>query len=165
MPKSGPLLVVLFVLVMGAGASVALRSADADPPSAAPPRGDSLAEPPPPVVEFGEQGWLHRTLTVEAVGETVTVEMRIVWADGVGHVRVFGGDAAGRHQEVVTDEVRSGTALTSSLAHFQRMYDELRATGGTTELHDGVTIARQVIDTPDGVATDLWRIGEGDPEW
>ena len=101
---------------------------------------------------------------VPAIGPVeVVVELRIAWRDGVGHVRVVGRDSDGVFAEVVTDEVRRGAELEASLAQYQRMYDELRATGGVVRVAGDVTVARQVVDTPDGAVEDVWRIGRGDP--
>ena len=172
MPKSGVLL--LLSLIVGAG--VVLGRSDPPPPGVRPPIDGPLVAPPSgadrgsPIVQLGDRGWLERTLTVAsdapATGPIeVVVELRLTWSDGAGHVRVTGWETNGRYEEVITDEPRVGADLDASLDHYQRMLDELRASGGSVMVVDGVTVAHQWILTPDGEAEDVWRIGVEDPEW
>lgn len=173
MPKSGVLLLLILVAAVG----VVLGRSGPEPQSAVrspieshPVAAADVTESEVPVLQFGEQGWLERTLTVAtnvpATGPIeVVVELRFTWSGGAGHVRVVGWETAGRYEEVITDEHRLGDELDASLGHYQRMFDELRAAGGSVEVADGVTVARQRILTPDGEAQDVWRMGIGAPEW
>jgi len=162
--------VLAAVVVVGAnriGSDLAPRNSaplDSGPPAL------STGERELPIVHFGDRGWLIRTLTVvselpSADPLEVVVELRFVWTNGVGHVRIVGSGSAERVEEVITDEIRSGAALEASIEQLQRMFDELRETGGSIEMSNGVTVARQRMITPDGEAADVWRIGVGDPHW
>lgn len=95
----------------------------------------------------------------------VVVELRFTWSGGIGQVHVVGSEANGRCGEVITDETRLDGDLEATLGHFQRMFNELRNSGGSVEVVEGVTVARQFLPIPDGEAEDVWRIGVGDPEW
>ena len=172
MPKPGVLLLLILVVTGG----VVLGRSDPDPqPGVRPERAGRLIapaaghQPDTPIGQFGDRGWMQRTLTVATDSPAgpieVVVELRFSWSDGAGHVRVVGSETSGRYEEVITDEPRLGSDLDESLEHYQRMLDELRSSGGSIVVVDGVTVARQRILTPDGEAVDVWRIGGGDPEW
>ena len=176
MSRPGVLVVLVAVGVLGAVAVVGANRIGPDlaPQNAAPvdrsPPALSTGEREQPMVHFGDHGWLIRTLTVvselpSADPLEVVVELRFVWTNGLGHVRIVGSGSAERVEEVITDEVRSGAALEASIERLQRMLDELRETGGSIEMSNGVTVARQRMITPDGEAADVWRIGVGDPHW
>ena len=113
---------------------------------------------------------LRATTRLDLDGATVVPGFN----DAHNHMGFFGATlnevdltpaAVGSVEEVVTDEVRYGPDLDVSLAQYQRMYDELQRSGGTVAVEGAVTVARQVIATPDGAAEDVWRIGRGDPQW
>ena len=171
MPKPGLLLVI--PLVCAAVVISAVGSGGGSPPPLPAP----TVEPPPspaviapPILDLGEAGWLERSFVLDtllpAVGAVeVVVELRASWRDGVGHVRVVGRDTGGAFDEVIADEIRRGADLEATLAQYQRMYDELRAAGGSVRVEGSVTVARHVIDTPDGGVVDVWRIGRGEPGW
>ncbi len=95
----------------------------------------------------------------------VVVELRFTWSGGIGQVHVVGSEANGRCGEVITDETRLDGDLEASLGYSQRMFNELRNSGGSVEVVEGITVARRFLTTPDGEAEDVWRIGVGDPEW
>jgi hypothetical protein len=172
MPRSGVLVVLVFVAVF---VVVSQDGPDLAPVVSAP-LDNGLATALPmgeidvPITHFGDHGWLERTITMEsdfasAQLTEVVVELRFAWTGDVGHVRVVGSYPADRSEVVITDEVRFGADLAASIGHFQRMFDELRDSGGSVEVSNGATVARQRILTPDGEVEDVWRIGVGDPEW
>ena len=169
MPKPGLLVAISLVCAI---VSIALLGSGRGSP--APPPADPVPGPAPPsaspILDLGEAGWLERSFTLKTAVPgiepvEVVVELRASWRDGVGQVRVVGRDPDGAFDEVVSDEVRRGDDLAASLAHYQRMYDELRTSGGTVGVEGFVTVARQVIHTPDGTVDDVWRIGTGEPGW
>lgn len=173
MPKSGVLVLLVAVVTVtvalgwpAPGSSPAVYSSQDGAIVAS----ESAVEAEAPILEFAAQGWLERTLTVvtnaSATGPIeIVVELRFTWSGGIGQVRVVGSEANGRYGEVITDETRLDGDLEAPLGHFQRMFNELRNSGGSVEVVEGVTIARQFLPIPDGEAEDVWRIGVGDPEW
>lgn len=170
MPKSGLLLVIPLVFAAIAIAPLGSDRGSPTPPAVGRSSPAAAVPAPSPILDLGEAEWLERSFVLEtwlpAAGSVeVVVELRVAWRAGVGHVRIVGRDAGGAFDEVITDEVRRGADLDAALAHYQRMYDDLRAGGGSVAVEGSVTVARQVIDTPDGVVDDVWRIGRGDPGW